>query len=1087
MAAVEIPVMESKTDVDQLFGRVIEWSRRNPEKLLYSFLNDRGVELERHTYGSFLHRTRLLAGHLRRRPDLKPGDRVLLIYPAGLEMVCALFGCVAAGLVPVPTPAPSANPTIASLLRLDGIAADCRPTLILTTQAGLGWLHHAQTRRTAGVGTASSLTELPSIATDTLERFRVDDEPLTPSDIFLLQYTSGSTSRPKGVMVSVANILANCDGVVDHAAPIAVSWLPQHHDMGLLGYYVYILLSGGTTYGFAPATFVQRPALWMQTISRYRGTASSAPNFAFDLCLRQTKVPDSSLDGVDLSSLCFLTAAAEPIDPDVFRRFLHRFERWGLRRKGFFASYGLAESTLAVSNYGRRALSVDRNQLAKGNVRLTDAVSLIDDATHLMSSGRSLGDNRVIIVAPDTLRHCAASEIGEIWVTGNSKCLGYWGDPQATEEVFRARPVDPGADDRTYLRTGDMGFLLEGELYVCGRYKDMLIVRGKNYFPQDIEIIVQQSNPAVRPGCVAAFDTQNPNGPEIVVIVGIGTRVRPDGHAIAIAIRAALNLEIDCITFVPAREMPKTTSGKLMRYEARRKWRQGEFTVIGEVRRQSGVDHEQASSIDDQSFLGEFMRSYRLDGNETLSLTDIGVNSLDLVALLHHIAQRVAARSGVGETGPLDLNVLQTLSVAELCRLVQKIEQLPAGTEALLSEVLASANVKQHADDLSMMRLDSGFSCPEIRASLKTAGPIRNVLLSGGTGFLGPFLLRSLLQQSDAVIHVLTRGANADDALRRLRNSFTPMVSSELIGAFDARVRAVPADLGVDGLALDSSSWGRLAEGIDAIYHNAATVNYLFNYRAMRGVNVKGTAEMLRLACDGKPKEFNHISTTFIFGWARGEILYESDRNDEMQRLDFGYSQSKWAAEQRVYIAAKAGLAVRVFRPALVTPSLTGGGDSVDITIRLLSFMIKHGIGLSAANQVSFMPVDVTADNIVAISGSPATLGGTFHVTRDDYSNMRHVTDIITASTSRQFELLSLSDFVPEVIRRCRREDPLFPLLDFLVGSVSNISAMEFKRYDNTAYRRARDLCPLGRPDPSLHDTVNGMLRFMRRKGLSDV
>jgi len=255
----------------------------------------------------------------------------------------------------------------------------------------------------------------------------------------------------------------------------------------------------------------------------------------------------------------------------------------------------------------------------------------------------------------------------------------------------------------------------------------------------------------------------------------------------------------------------------------------------------------------------------------------------------------------------------------------------------------------------------------------------------------------------------------------------------------------------------------------------------------MRDANVMGTNEVLRLAFEGRHKSFNYVSTTFVFGWAVKKILYETDLNENMELLDFGYSQSKWVAEQLVIDARRRGLATRIFRPALVSPSVVGGGNNFDIAVRLVAFMVNHGIGVDALNQVSFVPADTVANNIVAISATPGTANKTYHVTRDDYANMLDITGLITKATGRQFEVFSLPAFVPELVRRCGKEDLLFPLLDFLVGSVDNISAMEFKRYDSSCYQAARNASAWGRPDPSLEDTVDGILRFMQRKGIISV
>jgi thioester reductase-like protein len=301
---------------------------------------------------------------------------------------------------------------------------------------------------------------------------------------------------------------------------------------------------------------------------------------------------------------------------------------------------------------------------------------------------------------------------------------------------------------------------------------------------------------------------------------------------------------------------------------------------------------------------------------------------------------------------------------------------------------------------------------------------------------------------------------------------------------WERRVRPICGDLSAANLGLGDTLWRTLADRVHTIYHNGATVNYVLDYQAMRDANVGGTNEIVRLAMSHRAKVFNHISTTFVFGWSVKESLGERDTNPDMDRLDFGYSQSKWVSEQLVRDAMQRGLNARIFRPALLTPSLDGGGYNFDISIRLLAFMINHGIGTTAQNQVSFCPADLAADNIVAISRIPGSVGATYHVTRDDFASMTDVTTILAKLTGGTFRNYPLKTFVPEVIERCHSGDILFPLLEFLVRSVDNITAMEFKRYDNSQYRKYRDASDYGKADPPLHDVVLGMLRFMRKQNL---
>ena len=359
------------------------------------------------------------------------------------------------------------------------------------------------------------------------------------------------------------------------------------------------------------------------------------------------------------------------------------------------------------------------------------------------------------------------------------------------------------------------------------------------------------------------------------------------------------------------------------------------------------------------------------------------------------------------------------------------------------------------------------------------------ILLTGGTGFFGPFLIKSLLEQQLDDIVVLVRASDSHAGFQRLKEAFLTIGCSDiLISEFVARVSVVCGSLDRRLLGLNEQDWDFLSKNIHTIYHNGALVNYLLDYEAMRGSNVEGTNEVIRLAKNHRLKVLNYISTTFIFGWSTKDVLYETDCNEEMALLDFGYSQSKWVSEKLVENARKKGLPVRVFRPALISPSIDGKGYNFDISIRLLSFMLKYRIGTYAKNQVSFTPADIGANNIVAISLIPESINHTFHVTRDVFSSMQDVTTILGQLAEKEFKNYSLKEFVPEVISRCKKDDLLFPLLNFLVRSVDNISSMEFKRYDNSNYQKFRKLSPFGKEDDTLEAVVNGIYQFMTNNNI---
>jgi thioester reductase-like protein len=526
-----------------------------------------------------------------------------------------------------------------------------------------------------------------------------------------------------------------------------------------------------------------------------------------------------------------------------------------------------------------------------------------------------------------------------------------------------------------------------------------------------------------------------------------------------------------------------------MRHKTKQMWLQGQFTILSDFSREkdAGIC---VSDSDIHSTLAELKARYNLTGAESYNLVEAGLDSLDLVVFMHELKELLKDQGAEMLARQVDIGVIQRVSVAELFRLAEQLQSAPEEALVHLHHSLAAFREEQCAAEKKMMSNDRKLIFePSVPSPMPEIPALNQVLLTGGTGFIGPFLIKSLLEQTRAKIYVLVRSSDEKQGKQRLKAAMESMgpCAAGLMEMFDTRVTPICGDLAQSKLGLMQDTWDFLASEIDTVFHNGATVNYLFNYDLMRDANVLGTNEVVRLAFEGRSKGFNYVSTTFVFGWAVKSVLYETDLNENMELLDFGYSQSKWVAEQLVVDARSRGLSARIFRPALVSPSITGGGNNFDIAVRLVAFMVNHGIGVDTLNQVSFVPADIVANNIVAISTTPGTGNKTYHVVRDDYSNMTDITRLITKATGRQFESFSLPEFVPELIRRCRKEDLLFPLLDFLVGSVDNISAMEFKRYDNSSYQMARDASVGGKADPSLEDTVNGILKFMYRKGIISV
>ena len=1067
--------------MDSLIAYLEHWTTVQPDQRYAIFLNVHGNETESYTYQELDQRTRFLAQYLSRHVGIKCGDRALLVYPPGLEIIVAFLACVRIGVIPVPAYPPPQASFDRGAERLAFIVKDCDARAALTTHTlKKSYGAFSPPRNVDPDSQSSALSNLEWIATDELRGRASESFHNNPHPILFLQYTSGSTSHPKGVIVSHENVIHNCLAIADHK-PRAVSWLPQYHDMGLIGYYLFPLVAGGSIHGFSPTDFLKRPLLWLETMSRVRATCSSAPNFGFDYCLREDKVPDDQLAGLDLSSLVMLMNASEPARPETYKRFRERFASCGLRPEAHVVAYGLAENTLAVTNYGRCTVAVNKHLLERGTLQLDntagDVANSATDQLHIASCGKPLEGIRVRIVEPESRAALDHGGIGEVWVAGKSTCHGYWNRPELTQEVFGNRITNDPDDHNLYLRTGDLGFLYNDELFICGRIKDLIIIRGVNYYPQDIENIVESASSKIRPAGVAAFEA---NGHGLVVMAEVRkTKELPDPEKIVQAVFAHCNLGPDTIVLVPPRTIVKTTSGKIARGPTREQWLAGKLRVLAtHVTPPAEIDEAQPL----RRGFSHFLQRYNLNGDEKYTLAALGIDSLDLVSLLDDIEVVLKQHGLTDLLSEIDGRLIQRLTVAELASLLDRVKD--ASNHGTLQSVLKK--LRQDHDELQRDRMRSDARLNSIDLAKGIKQPLTSILLTGPTGFFGPFLLNSLLRHTPYTYYTLTRANDTDHGMDRIRDSlrqaqlWTPAIEEQLKN----RVRIVCGDISQHNLGLQTQQWQSLSENVQAVIHNAALVNYVLNYDALRPHNVEGTRELLRFASTATNKEFHLISSTVIFGWSSGKRkILESHNNEEMLNLDFGYAQTKWVAEQLVFAAEREGLNVRVYRPAFITASAAGVASSDDIVIRLLAFMIRYGMAVKAENQISFLPAEIVADNIVTIFNQRKTTARTFHITADTYYNMMDITRLITRKYGYDFVYYDIQKFAVEMKRLCTSDNLLYPLLDFFNRSQEKIAAMQQKRYDNDNYREARRLS--GRPsEPALEEIVSYLMAYMRREGL---
>ena len=579
------------TFVDLLRYRAVH----QPEQIAYTFLVDGETEAVSLTYKELDCKARAIAVHL--QSFCPVGERALLLYPPGLEYIAAFFGCLYAGVVAVPAYPPRPN---RSMYRLQGILADAQAKAALTTKSILANLE----RRFAQ---APELKTLQWLATDNIaDNLAGQWQELTLSGSILafLQYTSGSTAAPKGVMITHSNLLHNSSSIhraFQHSSNSSVvSWLPMYHDMGLIGGVLQPLYGGFPVTLMSPLIFLQRPIRWLQAISKYRATSSGGPNFAYDLCVR--KIQPEHLTTLDLSSWNVAFNGAEPINWETLERFAATFEPCGFPRKAFYPCYGMAEATLFISGGLKTAPVVTKTVQGEAleQHRVVPASADHKSARIVVGCGQTLPDQRIVIVHPETLTECAPSEVGEIWVSGPSIAQGYWNQPEETERAFGAYLADTG--EEPFLRTGDLGFLEDGELFITGRLKDVIVINGRNYYPQDIEWTVEQTHPQIKPSCAAGFSIDVAGEEQLVVVAevergyqkrrrqatdspnGYSQPSSPDTQELIQSIRREVSkhhdLKVYTALLLKPGSIPKTSSGKIQRHACRASFLAGTLEVI---------------------------------------------------------------------------------------------------------------------------------------------------------------------------------------------------------------------------------------------------------------------------------------------------------------------------------------------------------------------------------------------------------------------------------------------------------------------------------------------------------------------------
>lgn len=555
-----------------------------PDKIAFTFLGESGEELARLTFFDLYMKARSMASII--EDHCQPGERVLLLYPPGLDYVLAFYGCLFAGVVAVPLYSPQNK---RKLELIDSIALDCDATLALTTR------RYEEKLNEGALASSGPVERLRWLSTDTFDLPHVNDQKknsIVPETVAYLQYTSGSTSIPKGVILRHDTTLRHSEelSMLWDTAPasVLVSWLPHFHDLGQVFSVLQPVYMGFSCVLIAPASFMKQPLVWLQAISKYRATHSAAPDFAYRLCASKVTPEEKRL--LDLASWKTAVNGAEPVRSETISEFYRSFRECGFTETTHCPSYGLAEATLVVTANGNRhrpkMITCDSEQLSRNIVEV--AVPEKNHTRTLVGNGCTVLNTHVAIVDPLTHTRCKNNSVGEIWVSGPGVASGYWMNDKASATTFRGS-VKGENDGHAYLRTGDLGFMLDKELFITGRIKDLIVVRGTNHYPQDIEYSVESVHNVLKKGHCAAFSV-DVDGEEEVVVVAERERYfseHVDYEALVEKVRSVVardhGIALYGVVIVRPGSIPKTTSGKIQRQKCKREWLSGALSVQAEA------------------------------------------------------------------------------------------------------------------------------------------------------------------------------------------------------------------------------------------------------------------------------------------------------------------------------------------------------------------------------------------------------------------------------------------------------------------------------------------------------------------------
>ncbi len=1028
--------------LNTLVDLLIYRAKEKPSQTIFKFLQEGEAETGSLNYQEIDLKARAVAAKLQNMG--MTGERALLLYPPGLEFITAFFGCLYAGVIAVPAYPPRANQ---NLVRLQAIVTSAGASMALTTASLLPsleqrWANNLPLRWLA----------TDSVCTDAASWKQI---PINQDSLAFLQYTSGSTGVPKGVMVSHGNLMHNCEYIRQSSdlspESVSVTWLPSFHDMGLIDGIIQPLYTGFLGVLMPPVAFIQQPLRWLQAISHYKATHCGGPNFAYDLC---TRITSEQLQNLDLSSWKSAYSGAEPVRSKTLEKFAYTFANCGFQSRFFYPCYGMAEATLIITGgvVKNEPVYCVVDSVALAQNQIIEVENNTEKSKHLVGCGHVWLDTKLVIANPNTLTQCSSDQVGEIWVSGGSVAQGYWRREEHTEQTFKAYLADTG--EGPFLRTGDLGFVKNGELFVTGRLKDVVIIRGRNHYPQDIEMTVERSSVSIRASCSAAFSVEIAGEERLVIAAEVDRRfirshrqlerrqqqsidgcepiiaceldVEDTASAIRQAVSQDHDLQVYAVLLLKTGSIPKTSSGKIQRHACRNGFLNGTLDVV-----QEWIEKAPVQSVIE----------------ETFHTTDVKLNWV--VSL---VAEKLQVNpQAINTQEPLSYYGLDSVQAIMLVTDFERYigRKLPPALlyeyptiEALVKyfdlenseDATTSTDINKASTNLVELNLNTEALLDPAICRVSDFSEIsdnQSILLTGATGFLGAYLLQELCREQKDV-YCLVRASRTDIAKYRIQRNL------ELYGiwdeSFSSRIIPVIGDLSQLKLGLTDNEFENLASKIDIIYHSGALLNFVYPYGALKPVNVLGTQEILRLASRTKIKPVHYISSISAFESSTyaNQVVTESDPLVHHEGIYMGYSQSKWVAEKLVMAARDRGLPICIYRPPLISGnSQTGAWYTDDFICRMIKGGIQMGCLPYLDVHLDISPVDYVSKAIIYLSQQNQSVGQAFHLMNPSGIHWNNLVDWMQ-SIGYPLQLIPYQTWVEKLVNADATENKaLYPLLPF--------------------------------------------------------